>query len=154
MATAALAASALIATAASATPQSGFSTELLAQGAYDDIEAKAENGGWELELRTKGASDVYVVRNTFVPGGHSGWHTHSGPSLNTVTAAQITVYGNDGLCQPRVYGVGDGSIDLGGAHVHLIKNEGTVDAKTVVTQVIPAGASRRIDAAAPTNCSF
>lgn len=150
---AALAACALIPAAAQATPASGFSTEQLARGVYDAIDAKAESGAWELELRTRGTSDVYVVRNTITPGGESGWHTHPGPSLITVTAGEITIYANDGLCQPTVYGPNDGAIDLGSGHLHNIKNEGGINAVTVVTQIVPAGAARRIDADQPNNCS-
>ena len=113
-----------------------------------------KDGKWDLTLRTKDDSDVWVVRNTIIPGGYSGWHTRPGPSLITVTAGQITIYESDGLCQPRVYGVGDGAIDLGSGHLHNIKNEGTSNAVTVVVQIIPEGAGRRVDADAPNNCNF
>jgi hypothetical protein len=33
-------------------------------------------------------------------------------------------------------------------------NEGTVEARTMVVQLIPADAMRRIDAADPGNCTF
>lgn len=138
-----------------ATPASGFSTEQLAKGTYDAMHLTADKAGkWDLSLKTKDDSDVYVVRNTISPGGQSGWHTHPGPSLITVTAGQITVYESDGLCQPAVYGVGDGAIDLGSGHRHNIKNEGAANAVTVVVQIIPKDAGRRIDASEPNNCSF
>jgi hypothetical protein len=47
-----------------------------------------------------------------------------------------------------------GFVDPGGGHVHNIRNEDTVEARTVVVQVIPADAVRRIDAMDPDNCSF
>jgi quercetin dioxygenase-like cupin family protein len=153
LASVALATGTLISSAARATPASGLSTEQLAKGVYGPINAKAESGAWELELKTRGTSDVYVVRNTFSTGGQSGWHTHPGPSLITVTSGQITVYEGDGLCQPTVYGPEDGAIDLGSGHVHNIKNEGASDAVTVVVQIIPTGATRRIDASEPNNCA-
>lgn len=144
-----------IAVPATATPSSGFSTEQLAKGVYDKIDLNADKDGkWDLKLRTKDVSDVYNVRNTITPGGYSGWHTHPGPSLITVTAGQITVYEGDGLCQPRAYSAGDGSIDLGSGHLHNIRNEGSVNAVTVVTQIVPHDAPRRIDAPEPNNCSF
>jgi quercetin dioxygenase-like cupin family protein len=147
--------SAMIAAPALATPSSGFSTEQLAKGVYDAMQLTADKDGkWDLTLRTKDQSDVYVVRNTISPGGQSGWHTHPGPSLITVTAGEITVYEGDGLCQPKTYGVGDGALDLGSGHRHLIKNEGAANAVTVVVQMIPAGATRRIDADQPNNCAF
>lgn len=152
---AALTAAAWIATPALATPQSGFSAEQLAKGVYEPMNLTADKDGkWDLKLRTKDVSDVYVVRNTIIPGGQSGWHTHPGPSLITVTTGQITVYEGDGLCQATVYGPNDGAIDLGSGHLHNIKNEGSVNAVTVVVQIIPTGATRRTDADQPNNCSF
>lgn len=144
-----------LASPAMATPSSGFSTEQLAKGVYDPMHLTADKSGkWDLMLRTKDSSDVYVVRNTITPGGESGWHTHPGPSLITATQGEITIYENDGLCQPRVYGVGDGAIDLGSGHAHNIKNLGSGNAVTVVVQIIAEGASRRVDIPqVPANCA-
>jgi hypothetical protein len=36
--------------------------------------------------------------------------------------------------------------------VHIIRNEGAVQAVAIAVQLIPAGAIRRIDATAPANC--
>jgi quercetin dioxygenase-like cupin family protein len=150
-----------VAAPAIATPASGQTTETLAKGIYSPININAsgdratdKDDKWDVKLMTKDVSDIYNVRNTFAVGGESGWHTHPGPSLITVTAGEITVYEGDGLCQPTVYRVGDGSLDLGSGHLHNIKNEGSVPAVTVVTQIVPHDAPRRIDAAAPNNCNF
>jgi len=154
LATGTLLASAWISVPALATPASGFSSEQLAKGVYDAMQLTAnKDGKWDLTLKTKDESDVYVVRNTIVPGGQSGWHTHPGPSLITVTSGQITMYESD-PGQPRVYGVGNGAIDLGSGHLHNIRNEGSENAVTVVVQVIPKDAGRRIDAPEPNNCNF
>lgn len=108
-----------------------------------------------MELRTKGASDVYVVSNVFVPGGNSGWHTHPGPSLITVKSGTITAYdGDDPDCTPHVYVAGTGFVDPGGDHAHILRNEGTVAAETIAVQLLPAGGTRRIDAPDPGNCSW
>jgi quercetin dioxygenase-like cupin family protein len=144
-----------------ATPGSGISTENLlapvASGQFGEIDTKAKTGGWKLKIKTKGLSDVHVVRNTFDPGGgHSGWHTHPGPSLITVTSGTIWAYsGEDPTCTPQVYSAGMGFLDPGAGHVHLLRNEGSVPAVTVAVQLLPAGAPRRIDVTpAPVNCGF
>jgi hypothetical protein len=63
-----------------ATPASGFSTEQLAKGVYDPMHLTADKDGkWDLMLKTKDKSDVYVVRNTITPGGESGLAHTSGP---------------------------------------------------------------------------
>ncbi|MEO5720500.1 MAG: cupin domain-containing protein [Chthoniobacterales bacterium] len=150
----------LLVGSADATPGMGVSTEFIAGNItaginFDEIEVAVKSGKWKARIDTKGASELYVVRNTFQPGGHTGWHTHPGPSLVSVTSGTITAYeGDDPTCTPRVYSAGMGFVDPGGGHVHLFRNEGSVPAVTVATQLVPPGAMRRIDAPAPGNCPF
>lgn len=150
-----------------ATPASGFTSTSLAIGRVGEIDvnnlaitedpsdANAMRSVWHSLQKTKGLSDLYVQSNVWVPGGTSGWHTHPGHSLITVTAGAVTVYeGNDPACAPKVYTVGMTFVDEGGDHVHVLRNEGTVEARTITVQLIPAGALRRIDAAASPACGF
>jgi quercetin dioxygenase-like cupin family protein len=88
------------------------------------------------------------------PGGHSGWHSHPGPSLVTVTQGTATFYdADDPNCSPHRVVAGDvtgtGVIDTG--KVHILVNEGTETLVTFVTQIVPADQPRRIDEPAPTN---
>jgi len=118
-----------------------------------DLMCKDPLTEWELKTKVKGDSDVYVVQNTFPPGAHSGWHTHPGPSLITVTSGALTVYeASDPTCTPIIYTAGQSFTDIGCGDIHLIRNEGSVNAVTVVVQIVPAGAPRRIDEPAPSNC--
>jgi quercetin dioxygenase-like cupin family protein len=148
---------ALVAAAAAlATDGSGITTAQLSLGRFAAFDVQTNDGPrHRVKLKTKGDSDVYVVSNTVVPGGHSGWHTHPGPSLITVKEGTATFYdGDDPTCTPRVYPAGTGVIDPGDGHVHLLRNEGSVNLVTVTVQILPAGAPRRIDAPAPGNCGF
>ena len=152
-----LAAFAVLATAsvALATAGAGITSTNLAVGRFTDIDLKAHVEGWKVEVRTKGESDVYVVSNVIAPGGHTGWHTHPGPSLITVKSGSITVYdGDDPTCTGTVYTAGQGFVDAGDGHVHILRNEGSVAAETIAFQILPAGAVRRIDTPAPGNCPF
>jgi quercetin dioxygenase-like cupin family protein len=150
-----------------ATPAAGFTSTTIALGRFGDIDAHNQaflsphnpaNGMigklWMSMQKTKGPSDLYVQSNVWVPGGSSGWHTHPGHSLITVTAGEVTVYeGHGGECESRTYTAGQGFVDVGDGHVHLIRNEGPVDAKSITVQLLAAGAARRIDAPAPSvNC--
>jgi quercetin dioxygenase-like cupin family protein len=153
-----------------ATAGSGVTTEFIVGSAtggatFDELDISVKtaidpngHGGpyWKARIDTKGASDLYVVRNTFAAGGHTGWHTHPGPSLITVTVGTITAYeGDDPTCTPHVYLQGSTFIDPGGGHVHLLRNESGSLAVTVAVQLVPAGAPRRIDVTpAPGNCPF
>ena len=150
---------------ASATPASGFSATTLALGSFDEFKVfnqflpgsdfAPDNKVWRSIQKTKGLSDVYVQSNVWQPGGTTGWHTHPGHSLIIVTEGTLTVYdGDDPTCEPAVYTVGMGFVDPGGGHVHIIRNEGVVEAKTIAVQLIPDGAVRRIDAPDPGNCPF
>ena len=109
--------------------------------------------GWNLKMMVKGDSDVYVIQNTFPAGAHSGWHTHPGPSLITVTSGTLTVYdAADPTCTPKIYRAGDSFTDISCGDVHLVRNEGNVVAVNVVVQIVPAGAPRRLDRDQPANC--
>jgi quercetin dioxygenase-like cupin family protein len=146
------------AVSARATPACGLSTVILAlehypSGSLDLMCNESDQYGWNLKLKVKGDSDVYIVQNTFPVGAHTGWHTHPGPSLVTVTAGTITAYEADAPnCTPTVYHAGESFTDLGCGDVHLLRNEGPVCAVTIAVQIIPAGQPRRIDAAQPANC--
>jgi len=152
-----------------ATPAGGLTTSTLAKATVGDLNLNGRSflttttpdgrqhltGVWIASLRTLGLSDVYVIDNKIAPGGTTGWHTHPGPSLITVTAGTVIAYeGDDASCTPHVYSQGMGFVDPGDGHVHIIRNEGAVDARTIAVQLIPATAARRIDAPAPGNCPF
>lgn len=151
-----------------ATPASGFTAKTLALGRFGemdvfnqlvdppDAQQPGNNGNVWLSLqKTKGLSDLYVLNNTWQPGGTTGWHSHPGHSLITVTAGTVTVYeGNDPACTPHVYTAGMGFVDPGGGHVHIVRNEGSVVAQTVTVQLVPADSARRIDVPSPGNCPF
>jgi quercetin dioxygenase-like cupin family protein len=103
---------------------------------------------------TKDTSDIYVTRNSIAIGGQSGWHSHPGPSLITVTVGTITAYeSTDPACSPTTYHAGEGFVDYGD-HAHLLRNESGSAAETVAVQFLPTGATRRIDEQKPTNCTF
>ena len=150
-----------------ATPASGFTSTSLAIGrlaafdvmhklVFDDPNpANSKKHVWHSTQKTKGDSDLYVQSNVWIPGGTSGWHTHPGHSLITVTAGVVTAYeGDDPSCTPKVYTVGMTFVDEGGDHVHVIRNEGAIEARTITVQLLPAGAIRRIDAPGNPACSF
>ena len=143
-----------------ATPAVGQSTTTLGKAlaaAPVDLSghAKQPGGGWRARVHTHGFSDFYVIDNTFTPRGTSGWHSHPGPSLIFVVKGQITNYiGSDPSCTPHVYSAGQSFTDLGGTQVHMLRNEGSVDAETIAVQLLPKDATRRIDEPDPLNCHF
>jgi len=150
---AALVASALTAVPGQATDASGFAGTQLLKGQFGDLDVKLKSAAFDLKLDTKGDSDVYVTRNVIAVNGQSGWHTHPGPSLITVTVGSIVAYDAD-LCTPTHYGTGATFVDPGGGHVHLLRNESGAVAETIAVQFVARDAPRRIDAPLPNNCNF
>jgi len=153
---AAVAGAAVYNTIGLATPSPGFAGTTLAKGRFGEIDVKnftIPADDWQARLKTQGLSDLYVQSNVWQPAGTTGWHTHPGHSLITITAGTLTVYdADDPSCAPRYYTAGDGIVDAGGDHVHLIRNEGSTVASTITVQLIPADAVRRIDAPRPDHC--
>jgi len=142
---------------ARATDPVGFVGTTIAKATLAELDTHVHTvpADWQVWLKSKGLSDLYVQSNVWQPGGSTGWHTHPGPSLVIVTAGTLTVYdGDDPGCAPHVYTpTGNNSfVDVGGGDVHMIKNEGSVEARTIAVQFVPAGAVRRINADAPAGC--
>jgi quercetin dioxygenase-like cupin family protein len=152
-----------------ATPSQGQATTILAKATVDDLDLRGQqmtttvgsdgkthpNGVWLAWLKTHGSSDMYVVDNKFAPnGGTSGWHSHPGPSVVFVVAGTVKNYSSDEPgCAPEVYTAGQSFVDPGGDDEHKIVNEDTsVTAETIAVQIIPAGATRRIEKPAPEGC--
>ena len=146
----------------------GFRSMTLAKATFGELDIKAKTipaDVWQAGVRTKGDSDLYVQQNTWDPGAcnnqcipSSGWHTHPGPSLVIVTQGTVTEYeGDDPTCTPHVYSASgtNAFVDIGSGDVHIIRDESGEVAKTVVVQLIPKDATRRIDTTpAPGNCPF
>jgi quercetin dioxygenase-like cupin family protein len=143
--------------AAQATDAVGFTAVQTVRGNFAGLMLKADkdqerSDKWDLQLKTQGDSDLYVVRNAVAVGGHSGWHTHPGPSLITVTIGAITAYDSSNpLCTPATYTAGQTFLDSGD-HAHLLRNETGAAAETVAVQFVPEGSVRRTSVARPNHC--
>jgi quercetin dioxygenase-like cupin family protein len=132
-----------------ATPGAGITTTILSGPVeFGDLKVKSESDINEIEIEMKGSSDVYIVHNVIVPGGHTGWHSHPGISFVTVRAGTATEYSGDDPNTPNVYVAGSGFVEESG-HVHIIRNEGTTNLELVAFQIVPKGAVRRIDKPQP-----
>jgi quercetin dioxygenase-like cupin family protein len=144
----------LIAQTAFATPVIGVEGTSLGVGTFDGLEASSQTGSHEVELRATGPTDVHILQNKIAPGGTFGWHSHPGPSIVVVQSGVLTLYrANDPDCTAQSYAAGSGFVDQGG-DVHVVRNEGDVEAVVYVTSIIPQGAGRRIDALDPGTCGF
>jgi quercetin dioxygenase-like cupin family protein len=119
---------------AMATPGEGTVGTLLSRGVNAD-EVKIHTD--EIKFKTRGPTDIVVVTQTWQPGGHSGWHTHSGT---------ISVF--DPTCTERVISAGQAFVEPVGEPME-VKNYGTVPAVAYFAIVLAPGAAGRDDAPNP-----
>jgi quercetin dioxygenase-like cupin family protein len=156
---------ALVAAApALATPQSGVTSVAIANGAFaemdiyakTDIDPTNSTDFWKAAISTKGASHLYLVQNTVIPGGTFGWHSHPGPTLVIVKSGAATEYeGDDPTCTPHIHPAGSTFVDAGEASGHLVRNESLTDTLVViVVRLIPEALvpTQRIDLPNPGFC--
>src|SRR5687768_15244297 len=69
------------------TPGIGItSTPIAGPTLMGPVDVGSETDGHEVEIKTRGNSDVFVSHLRLVPGGHGGWHSHPGPSIISVKA--------------------------------------------------------------------
>jgi quercetin dioxygenase-like cupin family protein len=150
-----------------ATPAVGFAATTVISGKFGEVnlldkviipdsrDADRRAKVWLSQQKTEGPSDLYVQSNVWQPRGSTGWHTHPGHSLIVVTAGTVTEYwADDPECKPHAYTKGMTFVDHGGDHAHIVRNEGNFLAQSIAVQLIPAGATRRIDVADPGHCHF
>jgi quercetin dioxygenase-like cupin family protein len=97
---------------------------------------------------------IQTYKITIAPGGYTGWHQHGGPHMIVVASGTLTYYeGDDPACTGVNYAAGSAILDPG-FDTHFVRNEGSVDVVTYVTQLLPEGGLFRIDVPGPGNCNF
>jgi len=134
-----------------ATPGSGVTVQLIAAGNLSDpVRVKVKDDSkTNLDI-----TQIQTYKITIPPGAYTGWHQHGGPHIIVVAAGTLTYYmGHDPTCTGVEYSAGSSILDAG-FMTHFVRNEGTIDVVTYVTQLLPAGGAFRIDVPAPGHCDF
>jgi quercetin dioxygenase-like cupin family protein len=139
----------LVSGSAQATPPSGSTSEVIARGTLPAGTVYVAPIRGALVV-IKGPMDLATVHVTVAPGGSIGWHSHPGPTMVAVKAGTVTLYEARG-CTRRQVSAGGAFAEQPG-DVHLLRNEGSVTAETIVTFIVPVGAPVRIDQPQPSNC--
>jgi quercetin dioxygenase-like cupin family protein len=111
-----------------------------------------------LPLMTCGRSsacDTVVQQVAINPGGHTGWHTHPGPTFVAITQGEGTLYHSDQAgCPGHKFGTSSGFFQPSG-DVHLLRNEGATPLVIYAFYVLPPGTANsaiRTDQPTPANC--
>lgn len=101
------------------------------------------------------ACDTAFQQVTINPGGHTGWHTHPGPTFVAITQGEGTLYQGASVgCTGNKYGPGGGFFQPS-SDVHTFRNEGSAPLVFHAFYALPAGTpntSIRVDQPVPANC--
>lgn len=160
-----LAAAAIVAAVSSVTvlavltPSSGIvSAPVFARASFaDPTDVKFKVKGQSQEVtNVNNAQETVIQQVVIAPGGSTGWHSHPGPAVVLIKSGQMSFYDSeDPTCTARTYSAGQAFVDSGQGHVHIARNEGSVNLDLWVTYFdVPPGGAFRIDAPNPGNCSF
>ena len=145
-----------IAGVALATPTIGLIHNVILVTGTDnaDIHAHAhvavpgsDDDEFSVVLETEGASNFVVQDAIFSPGGTTGWHTHPGVLLLSLTEDSGPIDWYDAKCGLHVYQPGDSWTE--GTTLHDVVNNSPINAHLVVTYVIAKGTNKRTDQPAP-----
>jgi mannose-6-phosphate isomerase-like protein (cupin superfamily) len=107
-------------------------------------------------LMTCGATacDTAYQQLTIAPGGHTGWHTHPGPTFVAIAQGEGTLYHGMSGCPATKYGVGAGFMQPP-TEVHNMRNEGSTPLVLWAFYALPPGTSNaaiRVDQPRPAEC--
>ena len=98
--------------------------------------------------------DTAYQQLTIQPGGHTGWHTHPGPTFVAIAQGEGTLYHGISGCPSHKYGVGAGFMQPA-TEVHNMRNEGTTPLVLWAFYALPPGTSNaaiRVDQPQPAAC--
>jgi mannose-6-phosphate isomerase-like protein (cupin superfamily) len=98
--------------------------------------------------------DLAFQQLTIAPGGHTGWHTHPGPTLVSVAQGEGTLYHGISGCPAHKYGAGT-SFFQPSTEVHNFRNEGSTPLVVYAVYYLPSGTPStaiRTDQAQPGSC--
>jgi quercetin dioxygenase-like cupin family protein len=98
--------------------------------------------------------DIAFQQLTIAAGGHTGWHTHPGPTLVAVAQGEGTLYHDASACPSHKYAAGGGFFQPS-TEIHNFRNEGVEPLVVYAMYYLPSGTPTtgiRIDQPQPANC--
>ena len=101
------------------------------------------------------ACDIAFQQITIAPGGHTGWHTHPGPTFVAVAQGEGTLYHGVAGCPAHKYGPNSGFFQPS-SDVHTFRNEGSVPLVVYAFYALPSGTANtaiRTDQPQPASCA-
>ena len=129
---------------------SGAVATTLANALLGEAKTEVFWGGYTAEV--KGSTTLVMQEIVIQPGGHTGWHSHSGLAFASVVSGTLTLFDATNPCVGTPYVAGTAFVDPGGTHTHIARNLSDAPMTVRVQYVTPTGQPVRIDAPAPSTC--
>ena len=107
-----------------------------------------------MSCSASGACDIAFQQLTINPGGHTGWHTHPGPTFVAVAQGEGTLYHGIAGCPAHKYAAGTAFFQPT-TEVHNFRNEGSTPLVIYAMYALPAGTPNtaiRTDQPQPAAC--
>ena len=101
-----------------------------------------------------GPCDIAFQQLTIAPGGHTGWHTHPGPTFVAVAQGEGTLYHGVSGCPAHKYAPNSGFFQPT-TEVHNFRNEGSTQLTVFAFYMLPSGTANtaiRVDQPQPASC--
>jgi quercetin dioxygenase-like cupin family protein len=124
-------------------PPNGFASFVLAKGTNPKATEISAN---RIEFSSPKNAQVIVQRGEFAMGGNTGWHTHPGLTVVTVTAGTLRYH--DG-CSSHVYTVGQSFVETPNRPGMVENTSANATAQVFASLIVPAGMAPRTDVPAP-----
>jgi quercetin dioxygenase-like cupin family protein len=100
-----------------------------------------------VKFQTKEPTDLATFNVTYDPGGYSGWHTHPGMLFVVVQSGSVVRTVD---CESHIYHAGDVFIESDDQPAGQVRNASVTESAVLyVTQIVPHGSPRRVEADAP-----
>ncbi|MEJ7596982.1 MAG: hypothetical protein WKG01_03645 [Kofleriaceae bacterium] len=129
------------------TAGSGAVAKKLASAALGLSYTDVKFGG--THAKVDGPTTLVMQEIVLAPGGHTGWHSHSGLAFASIVTGTLTLFDGDAPCVGTAYPAGTAFVDPGGTHNHIARNLTDASMTVRVQYVTPTGAPVRIDVPAP-----
>jgi quercetin dioxygenase-like cupin family protein len=127
----------------SAEPPSGVAAKILASGTLSKATDIGANG---IEFTSRRATQVIVQQGDFSAAGTSGWHTHPGLTIVTVTDGTVTYHRR---CSVGSYTKGQSFVEPPDTPVMVENSSNQASAQVVTALMVPAGFAARTNVSAP-----
>ena len=119
---------------------------------FTKVEYEWEGLLYTLESQDTPDGKMYMTMQAvfFAPNGHTGWHTHAGPTVAMVTQGTLTIYRASAPCVGREFAAGQAFVDGPAMGNHIARNHTGGQVTVLLLHQLPTATTPfRVDQPAP-----